>query len=195
MKENFLTFIKSRRTIRKYKEGRIVPSQTIKDILDAGRSCQSAHNMQPWKFVVIRKKSVINRIVMMSLKKSKHLHIGFNILLKEASSVIAQSPLLIAVYNTKPISKKFSNLGYQYKRLCGLYEVQSIAAAIQNMSLAASYVKLGLAWLGIMLFCEKEINAILCEQNDLMALLSVGYSNESPKHTRRKRIEEISDYI
>jgi len=148
--------------------------------------------MQPWKFVVLRDKIKINEIAKAMEKKSKKMHIGFNILMKDASNTVRNAPVIITVHNTGSISKKFSNLGGSYKKLCGIYEVQSIAAAIQNISITANVCRLGLAWIGIALFCSKEIKNILAENDSLMALLTIGHPCEISKSTTRKTVEEIA---
>ena len=48
-----LEAIKTRRSIRKYRE-EPVPEDKLEQILDAGRWAPSAHNSQPWKFIVLR---------------------------------------------------------------------------------------------------------------------------------------------
>ncbi len=194
MKKCLLEIINSRRTIRKYKNKKI-DREKIKLLLKAARDCQSAHNTQPWEFIVIENKRLIEQIAKLLHGKSKNVHIGFNILLKEASKILMQTPLIIAVYNTKELSEKFSFLGKKYKKLCKLYEIQSIAAAIQNITLTAEILELGLAWLGISVFCEKDINRLIGRKSSLMAILCVGYPSEFPEKPKRKDINKISRFI
>lgn len=194
MTSELLKLINSRRTIRKYSYDRINRKQ-IYSILSAARMSQSAHNMQPWKFVVTDNRNIILKIADMMKKKSKKTFIGFNILLKESSKTVMGSRALIAVYNTRSISKRFSRLGGKYKKLCDIYEIQSIAAALQNMSLVSSALGIGLAWIGIALFCENEINKLLKQDDGLMAILTLGYPAESPTKPKRKTIKEISIFM
>lgn len=45
--------IRVRRSVRSY-EGRGVPEEVLKKVLDAARMAPSAHNKQDWKFIVVR---------------------------------------------------------------------------------------------------------------------------------------------
>lgn len=54
-----LTKIKTRRSVRKYKEA-ILKDTDIKKILEAGRWAPSGLNNQPWRFLIIKDKGVIN---------------------------------------------------------------------------------------------------------------------------------------
>ena len=53
--QTFVKIIKSRRSIRKFKPD-VVSIALIKKILDAARWAPSAHNSQPWRFVVVTDK-------------------------------------------------------------------------------------------------------------------------------------------
>jgi nitroreductase len=53
--------ILERRSVRIYKE-RQVPENLVRRILEAGRYAPSAGNYQPWKFVVIRDKDIIDEM-------------------------------------------------------------------------------------------------------------------------------------
>ncbi len=56
-----LEAIMSRRSIRRYREGRI-PDEDLRKILEAGRQAPSAGNRQPWHFVVIRDPEVKRQV-------------------------------------------------------------------------------------------------------------------------------------
>lgn len=53
--------IKSRRTVRKFKSTR-VPKEHILKILDAARFAPTAGNQQPWKFLVIQNREVLDKL-------------------------------------------------------------------------------------------------------------------------------------
>ena len=56
-----LEAIKTRRSIRKYR-AEPVPEEKLEQILDAGRWAPSAHNSQPWKFIVLRDQQIRDSI-------------------------------------------------------------------------------------------------------------------------------------
>ncbi len=55
--ETLLDFLKDRRTIRRFRPDPL-PDDVVEKVLEAGRWAPSGFNMQPWDFVVIRKKEL-----------------------------------------------------------------------------------------------------------------------------------------
>src|SRR5450759_2904162 len=53
--------ILERRSVRKYKD-RQVPENVVRRILEAGRFAPSAGNAQPWKFIVIRDRAMLDEM-------------------------------------------------------------------------------------------------------------------------------------
>ena len=50
-----------------------MPADIIANIIDAGRWAPSAHNLQPWKFVVVEDRETINNISDALTHKAKKL--------------------------------------------------------------------------------------------------------------------------
>ena len=59
--EEFLAFLKDRRSIRSYLD-KVIPDKEVEMILEAGRWTPSASNKQPWEFLVIRNKEILREI-------------------------------------------------------------------------------------------------------------------------------------
>lgn len=55
------TFLKNLRNVRHYGD-RLVPDGVLSDILEVARWSGSAHNHQPWSFVVVREKPVLDEL-------------------------------------------------------------------------------------------------------------------------------------
>jgi nitroreductase len=53
--------IKKRRSIRKF-TGEAIPSSDLEKIVDAGRLAPSGNNQQPWDFIVVTDKSILQRL-------------------------------------------------------------------------------------------------------------------------------------
>jgi nitroreductase len=53
--------IMSRREVRRYSP-RLVPDDAVRRILAAGRVCGSARNRQPWRFVVVRERQLLDAL-------------------------------------------------------------------------------------------------------------------------------------
>lgn len=191
---DLLDLIKSRRTIREYK-AKSVPQDLIEKILEAGRWAPSAHNMQPWKFVVVKNKNKINQIADLLEKKADELFSGFNIVMRDTAKNIRKANLILAVYTSGIIVKKFEKLGPPYSKIGNVYEIQSVTNAIENMLIYIHSLGLGAAWYGMALFCEKEINDLLGQKGELLALLSLGYPDKVPSVSNRKEVSEITEFI
>ena len=57
----FLNFLKERRSIRAFQD-KPIPETEIKMILEAGRWAPSASNRQPWQFILIKNKEILEKI-------------------------------------------------------------------------------------------------------------------------------------
>ena len=88
--EEFLKFVKERRSIRSFQDKDILDKE-IEMILEAGRWTPSASNRQPWEFIVIKDKEI-------KLKVAKTASYGM--FMKEA-------PVLIAIIGKTRISPKW----------------------------------------------------------------------------------------
>ena len=117
--------IENRRTIRVFKP-EDVPDNDINKIIYAGTMAPSSCNRQHWQFVAVKKQETKDRIY------------------KEAGSqlTIGKAPVAIACFvNTDFNTQHYSN-------------VQSVAAAIQNMQLKAHSLGYGTCW--VVGFGKKE---------------------------------------
>ena len=54
--------LETRRSIRKFQEGRAVPKEVVDKILAAGRVASSAANLQPLKYVVVRSPALVAQV-------------------------------------------------------------------------------------------------------------------------------------
>ena len=195
MNEQLLEAIKSRRTIRKYKIDKKISREIVEGIIEAGRWAPSAHNMQPWKFIVVEKEEIIKSIYSIMIAKEKELLAGFNIVIKETAKCLIGCPCLIIAYSDNSIAKKFDRLDEPYKSIGRLYEIQSVSFAIANIMLNAHIMGIGSACLGVALFCENEISQLLKQRGALIALLTLGFSDENPSIQKRRPLSEITTFI
>ncbi len=112
--------ILSRRSIRKYTPGAI-PEGDLREILMAAMSAPSAGNQQPWHFVVIRERSILDEI-------PKH---------HPYSAMVREAPVAILVCADLDLETRQG------------YWVQDCAAATENLLLAVHSKGLGAVWLGV----------------------------------------------
>lgn len=112
--------ILSRRSIRKY-TSQPVSEEIIKELLEAAMSAPSAGNQQPWHFVVINDRHVLDDV--------PTVH-PYSQMMKEASAAILVCADL------------------QLDKHKG-YWVQDCSAATENILIAAQAKGLGAVWLGV----------------------------------------------
>jgi nitroreductase len=112
--------ILTRRSIRKYTK-KSIPDEVIKELLEAGVSAPSAGNQQPWQFIIIDNREVLD----------------------EASQVLPNGKLL------KDANKAILVCGDLNLETHKGYWPIDCSAATQNILLAAHAKGLGACWLGI----------------------------------------------
>jgi nitroreductase len=59
--ENLLKIIRTRRSVRVYKKGKVTDEQ-LQTILEAARWAPSGANSQPWEFIVTRDRRKMKRV-------------------------------------------------------------------------------------------------------------------------------------
>lgn len=177
MEKDVLESINERKSVRKY-EDRPVEEEKIEKLLEAAVLAPSAGNRQPWEFVVIEDKEVMNELIEESMIK-------FN-----ASWMSKGVPLMIAVCGKPEVSaEKYGARGRN------LYVIQDTAAAVENILLTAAGLGLGTCWIGA--FDEEKVNKILDVDSECRtyALITVGYPAKETDHPPRKSLEEVVRYI
>ena len=198
--------IKERRSIRRYKPD-VPPNELILKLIDAARYAPSPTNLQPWLFLIITNKEVVNRMAEAVRLKLNNLHSKNKLIAdkdimefsKEYFLFFREAPVIIApLFKPYPSTVK---LGYELTSEENLrrklVSIESTAAATQNLLLAAHSVGLGACWLDGALVARKEIEAILGVKSpwELMCLVALGYSDEQPKPPRRKKTKLIARFI
>lgn len=163
---NILEGIFTRRSIRKYTNQKVTNHQ-IETLIKAGMYAPSASNQQPWHFIVINEKDILNKIAKV------HPY----------AKMLTQAQLGILV------------CGDMNLELSKDYWVVDCSAATQNILLAAHELGLGAVWLGIHPREERknEIRNIfkLPENIQPMSLISIGYPAEEREVPERFKPERI----
>jgi len=188
---------RKRRSIRKYSQKKI-SDKKIKNILNAAIWAPSAHNAQPWRFIIISKSDIKLKLAKAMAKKwgndLKSDGIDDKIrkeLMSQSIRKFTEPPVLILVCLTMKDMHDYSDRRNEAEYTMG---IQSVAAAIENMLLAAKIEGLGSCWYCAPLFCQDLTREILKIPYDVepQALIAIGYAKEEPLQTSRKDLEEIS---
>ena len=163
--ENIMT----RTSIRQYKE-QPVEQEKIDIMLKAAMAAPTAVNLQPWHFIVITDKKIIDQL---------------------AGPRPTNAPLMIAVCGDTDKTTMPDGKG----KLPDFW-VQDVSAATENLLLAAHAQGLGAVWTGVYPVMERTAevaNILNCPQNIVpLAVVRIGYPDESPEPKDKFKQENIS---
>ncbi|MFC1501004.1 nitroreductase family protein [Elusimicrobiota bacterium] len=165
-----------RKSIRKYLS-KPVEKKKVDAILEAARIAPSACNAQPWRIVVVGDRKLRSQIVVEGFG-------GMIVPNKWAGT----APLIIAVCSDK---KLFTH--HLAERIQGVqYHLIDIGIVMEHMALKAAELGLGTCYIGW--FKGEEIKKVLKLPLTwkVECLMTLGYPDENPKPTKRKKISEIS---
>jgi len=194
-----LTTIKDRRSIRLFAKEDI-SDEKISILLQAANEAPSAHNQQSWRFIVLKghKKQGLTELV---AEVSNRFPKPASALLRMAARSIASAPVVIAVANTGDLIDHGTDLFKVEKEMAHDFfrtmEIQSSAAAVQNLLLAATSLGLATVWLGILFLMKDDVLKFLGEPvGEFMAVVPVGYaSREAGKGPKKQPFDMKVRYL
>ncbi|KYC53783.1 MAG: nitroreductase A [Candidatus Methanofastidiosum methylothiophilum] len=161
-----LEAIQTRRSVRKFIDKKI-PDDLIEKILRAGMNAPSAGNQQPWHFIVIDDKKILEEVPKVSL---------YAPMAKEAS-------VAIVVCGDVKLEKYPG------------FWVQDCSAATENMLLAAHSLGIGAVWSGIYPLEDRVsgYRSLLGIPDNVipLSIIIMGYPQEIPKPADRFKSERI----
>ena len=194
-----LTTIQSRRSIRNFIPEKDIADRDIMAILQAANQAPSAHNQQSWRFIVLRGAKK-NELVNLVASKAANFPRPSRALLRMACRSIAEAALVIAIVNTGELLRRGPRLftaGQEDVRdFFRIMEIQSSAAAVQNMLLAATSLGIGSVWLGILILIKNEVLNFLGEpQGEFMAVVPVGYPLRHSNSPKKQPLEKCVKYL
>jgi len=147
--------ILTRRSIRKYTD-RAVPDELVTELLKAAMAAPSAGNQQPWQFIVVRDRDLLEGISTVS---------PYTGMAREAQVAIVICGDLSRVQRSD-------------------FWIQDGAAATENLLVAANALELGAVWLGMHPVEERvaQLRALFGVPDHIVpfAVVSIGYPAEDP---------------
>jgi len=181
---NMLDAIKERRSVRKY-QSRTVPHELIEEVLVAAGWAPSAHNAQPWRFIVLADAQVKRELAeaMAESWAADMAKDGLNIEADKRRVRVerfATAPVLILACLTMDGMRKFSDKKRQNSERD--LAMQSLGATLQNLLLAAHAKGLGACWFCAPGFCKETVRRVLKIPDEVEpeALIAIGYPAEKP---------------
>jgi coenzyme F420-0:L-glutamate ligase / coenzyme F420-1:gamma-L-glutamate ligase len=192
---DMLDTIRTRRSIRKY-QPKAVSEEVVTEVLEAAGLAPSAHNAQPWRFIVLTDSS-LKRELAEAMAKSWAADMAKDSVKidKEIRNAkverFAAAPTLILACSTIEDMNAFPDKNR--KSIERDLALQSLGAAMQNLLLAIHAKGLGACWFCAPSFCKQTVRKSLNipEGVEPQALVALGYPAEKPPVPTRK---PLGDY-
>ncbi|HMK93912.1 MAG TPA: nitroreductase family protein [Candidatus Limnocylindrales bacterium] len=192
---HLLKELKERRSVRKYL-ARPVLKELIREVLSAAGWAPSAHNAQPWRFIVLVNPRLKRRLAeaMAEAWAADMAKDGVSIYAEKSRLRVerfANAPALVLACLSMEDMAKFPD---EERKKCERdLAMQSLAAAIQNMLLAAHGEGLGACWFSAPAFCKETVREVMKIPSEVEpeALIAIGYPAEEPTAPPKK---QLSDY-
>ena len=165
-----LECIRTRRSVRSFRPDDI-DEGTLNEVLEAATLAPSAGNVQDWEFIVVKDAERKQRLAEAAL----------------GQKFVAQAPVVIvACSDLEAIGKAYGSRG------TSLYSAQNIAAAVENLMLAAWDRGVGSCWVGT--FNEAKVKDTLILPPDLrpLVLIPMGRPAEAGEKPARKALGEVT---
>jgi coenzyme F420-0:L-glutamate ligase/coenzyme F420-1:gamma-L-glutamate ligase len=189
---DLLTALRTRRSIRRYLD-QPVPPDLIDQLLDAATRAPSSHNSQPWRFAVITTSSVKVQLADRMGERLRADRLTAVDRVEQLDRDVARSRERITSAPAIVIVCLSIDSNDHYERLMA---IQSVAASIQNLLLAAQDAGLGACWMAAPLYCPDVIRAVLQlpDDWDAQALITIGYPADEGQPRGRVDFREITIY-
>jgi len=206
--------IKGRRSIRQWKKQE-VPDELLKKAVELATWAPNGGNYQGWRFIVVKKKEVIEKIANTVQSVSDKIASWPEAVTwqedvkryQKNASFFRNAPACIGVFTGEyqsPMDKVLivrESFDPEAKEILGFRRsaptaIQSAAAAVTTMLLVFHSMELGAVWLVSPIQAKKEIEAILKVPSNmnLICLVAVGYPDEWPQRDR-KPVDQVLELV
>ncbi|MBI5946121.1 MAG: nitroreductase family protein [Chloroflexi bacterium] len=196
-KEDLHRFMKTRRSIRRFKADPI-PDSVIEEILTTATFAPSAHNRQPWRFAVLTELSAKTLLAESMAKNFQQELENEHISPEEISSRVTRSkdrilsaPLVVILSVDMSEMDKYPDR--RRKKAEFIMATQSAANAGMQLLLAAHAEGLGGVWVCSPLFAQETVQEVLNlpKSWEPQAMFLLGYPAENPQVRERKPMSEV----
>jgi coenzyme F420-0:L-glutamate ligase / coenzyme F420-1:gamma-L-glutamate ligase len=198
---NLHALLRSRRSIRRFKADP-VPVEFIQRIIETSTWAPSAHNLQPWRFVVLSNTDDKSNLAKAIAGKLQQDMIADQISEEKIRARVDKTirrtmdaPVVIVVF--QDISTVKSQTDAARKEAETRMGVQSVAMAGLQLLLAAHSEGLGGTWICWPLFAQIETSQALKLDPTWKAqgMIFLGYPAEDPDLPARISVEEVTRYL
>lgn len=193
------------RSIHRRHSVRLFTDQPVREedlnvILDAANRAPSAHNQQSWRFIILRQEQKKQELAELVSSRAGDFPRPSSILLRMAARSIVSAPIVVAVANTGELIRHGSELFQVDKEAARDFfrtmEIQSSAAAVENLLLAATSMGIGSVWLGILFLMKQQVLEFLGEPaGEFMAVVPLGYPARKTEGPKKRPLEALVRYM
>lgn len=183
--------IATRHSTRKFKE-EPVPQEVLDKVIEAGRQAPSGKHKNQSRFIVIRKKEVLQELIALVQQEFAKMEVtqenddNFGGAIRAAKKggyvFMYNAPVLIVVANKRDYGNKYAD----------------VSCAMQNMMLAANALDLGSCWINQLRWLQDNpvLRAYLqklgmTEDEEVCASLSIGYP-DTPDGLPGRRVMPVT---
>lgn len=188
--DDLLALIKSRRSLRRYRSTTI-DHDIIEQILEAGLWGPSAHNRQPWRYVLITSAETKDTLARAMGARLRHDlekdDVPEAMIVKDVGRSyerITKAPVIIIICLSMVDMDRYSDDIRQANE--HTMASQSVAMAAQNMLLMAHALGLGACWMCAPLFCQDVVQETLQLPTDFEpeGMITLGYPDQERDKAR-----------
>jgi nitroreductase len=171
----------SRRSIRKYIDKKPVEDAKIIELIESARIAPSGSNTQPWHFIVVKSDITRQRLAEISHNQKW--------MMSAPVFIVCVADIRSRIKEEVELSLNENSPEHELKQI-----IRDTSIAIEHMVLSAEGLGLSTCW--VAWFTQEEIRPILNIPSDkyVVGIITLGYSDESPKARPRKNLEDIMHY-
>ncbi len=193
--------LRARRSVRRFLP-QSVPKEVLEKVLEAATWAPSAHNRQPWRFVVLTSleaKTTLAEAMGVEFRRDLHAdglsEVEIEAQVERSRQRILEAPLDIILCLDTQVGDVYPDARRQQAEF--LMGVQGVAMAGENLLLAAHDEGLGGVWVCAPLFAQRSVQAALGLPNEWrpLGLLLLGYPARVPQMRPRRPITEITRFL
>lgn len=172
--------IETRRSIRKY-INKAVEDEKIIQLIESARLAPSGSNTQPWHFIIVKSEENRKKIAEVS-RDQKWMY-------SAPVYIVCVADIRCRVKDEQEIFLDENSTHVELKQI-----IRDTSIAIEHIVLEADNLGLGTCW--VAWFTQDEIRPVLNIPSDkyVVGIITVGYSDESPKSRPRKKLEDMVHY-
>jgi nitroreductase len=177
---SILESIRDRRSTRSY-TARPVSEQSVTELLEAARLAPSGSNTQPWRFIVVRSDAMRQKLASVCHDQQWMAQAPVHIVCVADVQAQFKIPRELMIDEHSPES--------EVKKV-----IRCTAIAIEHLVLQAQALGLSTCW--VAWFMQADIRPALGVPEDkfVVAVITVGYSEDRPSPRPRRSLDEIVQY-